>query len=251
MARPKSLKPKHCHHKATGRGFVIFNGEWKYTGPWGSQIAQDEYDRLIGEWIASGRYLAPNRSAAAAAAQSGAGGSLTVNSVLAAYWVHAQAYYVKPDGAQTTEVDNIRQAIRPVRRFYGRTPAAEFGPRALKVLQQEMVRLGWCRTNINRNTNRIKGIFKWAASEEVIPPGIYHGLLTVRGLPKGRGGVGEKDPVRPAAEAAVDATVPIMPAAVAAMVNLQLLTGMRPGEVFRAAYSALPSSPHGRRESSS
>lgn len=172
MARPKSLKPKHCHHKATGRGFVILNGEWKYTGMWGSQEAQDEYDRLIGEWIASGRHLVSNRpTVVVQGADVGEGGVLTVNTLLAAYWVHAQAYYVKPDGTQTTEVDNIRQAIRPVRRLYGRTAAAAFGPRALKVLQQEMVRLGWCRQHVNRTTRGRSAFdrrFRWSEPSQGI-----------------------------------------------------------------------------------
>jgi hypothetical protein len=61
MPRPKSLKPQHCHHKPTRQGYVRLGSGSKplYTGPWGSQQAQDEYDRLIGEWIATGRKAVP------------------------------------------------------------------------------------------------------------------------------------------------------------------------------------------------
>jgi hypothetical protein len=55
MARPKSLKPKYCHHKNSGRAFVIIDGKWTYLGDHGTQASRDEYDRLIGEWIARGR----------------------------------------------------------------------------------------------------------------------------------------------------------------------------------------------------
>ena len=50
MPRPKSLKPKLCHHKATGRAFVI-DGKFIYLGDYGTQAIRDAYDRAIGEWI--------------------------------------------------------------------------------------------------------------------------------------------------------------------------------------------------------
>jgi hypothetical protein len=49
-----------------------------------------------------------------------------------------------------------------------------------------MIALGWCRTHINRQINRIRYIFKWAASKELIPGTVHHGLSTVVGLRGGR-----------------------------------------------------------------
>jgi hypothetical protein len=31
------------------------NGQKKYLGDYGTQASRDEYDRLVGEWIAAGR----------------------------------------------------------------------------------------------------------------------------------------------------------------------------------------------------
>ena len=44
----------------------------------------------------------------------------------------------------------MRLAIRPLRKLDGDTPAREFGPAALKVVRQEMVKAGNCRAEINR-----------------------------------------------------------------------------------------------------
>jgi hypothetical protein len=55
MPRPKSLKPKYCLHKSSGRAFVVLDGQFVYLGQHGTQESRDAYDRVIGEWIARGR----------------------------------------------------------------------------------------------------------------------------------------------------------------------------------------------------
>jgi len=57
-------------------------------------------------------------------------------------------------------------------------------------------------------------------------------LGAVEGLRAGRTGARESAPVRPVPGDVVEATLPFMTPQVAAMVRLQLLTGMRPGEVI-------------------
>src|SRR5512140_1228878 len=42
-----------------------------------------------------------------------------------AYWRFAQSHYVK-DGLPSRELTGIREALRPLRTLYGRTPASEF-----------------------------------------------------------------------------------------------------------------------------
>jgi integrase len=118
-----------------------------------------------------------------------------------------------------------------VQQVYGRTPAAEFGPKKLKAVRQAMVEKGWCRTYVNHQTDRVRRAFRWAAGEELVPGEVYHALQAVSGLRRGLPGVRESEPVRPVPEALIEAAKPSMPPPVGAMVELQLLTGMRPGEV--------------------
>jgi hypothetical protein len=91
-----------------------------------------------------------------------------------------------PDGKPTTEADEIRSSLVPLRKLNGHTPAASFGPRALVAVRQEMIGLGWCRTLINRRVERVRRAFRWAASQELVPVTVYQALRTVPGLQKGR-----------------------------------------------------------------
>src|SRR5262249_47774505 len=59
---------------------------------------------------------------------------------------------------------------------------------------------------------------------------VLHALQAVRGLTKGRTEARETEPVRPVDPERVEAVLPFLRATVAAMVRLQRLTGMRPGE---------------------
>src|SRR5687767_4300314 len=167
MARPKSLKPSYCRHKTTGRAFVVLAGKFVYLGDHGTQASRDAYDRVIGEWIARGRRpTAPNAPGSTEVASA----VTTVSHVIAAFWAHARTAYPHPATAEGKrpegEAGNFFDVLKPLRRLYGKTPAAEFGPRALKALREEFIRLGWCRNVINRHVWRVKLVFKWAASEE-------------------------------------------------------------------------------------
>jgi integrase len=94
-----------------------------------------------------------------------------------------------------------------------------------------MVERGWSRTYINAQVNRIRRIFKWAASEQLLPSSIYNDLCTVSGLRAGKTEAREPRKVKPVPEDMLQATVPLMSLTVRAMVKFQQLTGGRPDEV--------------------
>ena len=79
--------------------------------------------------------------------------------------------------------------------------------------------------------NRVKRMFKWAVSNEMIVPGVFHALQSVEGLRAGRSGARESKPVKPVPEGLIEAVLLKVASPVNAMIRLQLLTGMRPGEV--------------------
>jgi integrase len=199
---------------------VTLNGRDIYLGRYGSPESRAEFDRLLAEWLSNGRRLpAP-----------AAGSDLTVNELILAYLDHADSYYLK-NGKPTVEPGNIRLAIRPVRQLYGHIPAREFGPVALKAVRGAMAEADICRSEINRRIGRIVRAFKWAVSEELIPPSVHQALQAVPGLRRGRSDVRESEPVKPVPDAFVDAIKTCVSRQVWTMVELQRLTGMRPGEV--------------------
>jgi integrase len=94
-----------------------------------------------------------------------------------------------------------------------------------------MIDSGLCRNTINQRIGRIVHVFKWAASEELVPASVHQALKTVSGLQKGRTEARESEPVKPVPEAYVEAIRPFVSRQVWAMIEIQRLTGMRPGEV--------------------
>jgi integrase len=219
----RSLRtPSYRLHKPSGQAVVTLDGRDLYLGRHGSAESRAEYDRLISEWLANGRRLPGSSSDPEA--------DLTVNELLVAYLRHADAYYVK-NGRPTKEPQDIRYAIRPIRQVYGHTSARSFGPLALKAIRQVMIDSGLCRNEVNKRIGKIKRAFKWAVSEELIPPSVHHGLQAVSGLRRGRADIRESEPVRPVPEAFVEAVRPHVSRQIWAMIQLQSLTGMRPGEV--------------------
>jgi integrase len=146
------------------------------------------------------------------------------------YLRFARTHYVK-NGALTGEFDYIAVAMKPLRRLYGDTLASNFGPKSLKALQHHLIGEGLTRQGINARVGRVKRMFKWAASEELIPVSVHQALCTVCGLLAGRTNATESDPVLPVPDAAVEATLPYLQLIVADMVRFQRLTGCRPGEV--------------------
>jgi len=221
-----SRPPKYRRHKARNLAVVTIDGKDHYLGPFGSPQSHEKYARLIAEWRAYRHHLLPITASGPVVDR-----TLSNNEPILAYWRHVETYYVK-DGRPTSEQDNIRQALRFVRRLYGATPASDFGPVALKNVRQAMIEAGRSRKLINKDVNRIRQLFGWAVETELLPVHIHEALRRVKGLRKGRSAARETPPVEPISEEAIRAILPHLSPQVAAMIQLQHLCGARPQEVI-------------------
>jgi integrase len=123
--------------------------------------------------------------------------------------------------------------LKLLRSLYGGTPACEFGPKALKACRRQMIVKGWSRTYVNAQVDRIRRMFKWAVSEELLGAGVYESLRAVAGLRAGKTEARETTRVRPAPTEQFEAVLACMPPVVRAMAMFQFLTGCRPDEVCR------------------
>jgi integrase len=225
MPAPSPRLPKYRHYLPKDLAVVRVNGRDVYLGRYDSPESHEKYRRVVAERLTTG--------AAPAARTAGVPGPLecpTVSELMVGYVRFADGYYVK-NGRPTSESSLIRIALREFRKLYGHAPARDFGPVALKAVRQSYVEAGLCRRDVNRMTELVVRFFRWCVENELVPPSVHHGLKAVPGLRKGRTDVRDTEPVRPAPEEHVDAVLRHVPRQVRAMLELQLLTGMRPGEV--------------------
>ena len=134
MPRPRKSIPSYRLHKPSGNAYSDFTdpltGRRRSVclGPWDSPQSRAEHARLCAE---------------AAAGQPAPAGGLSVSELLLAFLRHAEGHYRRADGSPTDELANYKQALRLVRETHGHTPAAGFGPLALKAVRQKMLDRGW------------------------------------------------------------------------------------------------------------
>ncbi len=117
-------------------------------------------------------------------------------------------------------------------KLYETSRVSEFGPRALKSVRQQLItdnKLN--RKTLNGYITRVKALFKWGVEQELVPPSIWHGLQAVAGLKRGRTTVPEPGRVHPVLQAHIDIIQPNVSRQIWALIQLQLFTAARAGEL--------------------
>jgi hypothetical protein len=173
----KPRTPSYRLHKQSGQAIVTLTNHFGtrrdvLLGKYDTPESRAEYRRVVMEWAVNDHRL-PEPPALAH--------EVSVNEILLAYWEHVQTYYRLMGGTPSTEVDNIRLALRPLKALYGHTPAAKFDSTALETVREQMIRDGRCRNRINKDVARVKRLFKWSGSKKLLPSSIYQDLNTVEG----------------------------------------------------------------------
>ncbi len=153
--------------------------------------------------------------------------NLSVSEALDLYATFARTRY-----ADQRTRSRIHAAIEAACEVHATTAASAFRGRALRDVRDALIsrKPALSRTYINHLTSRLKTAFTWLAAEEYVSADVLHSLRAVRALERGRGGV-ERPKVSPIDQATVDATLAYASPTLAAMIRVQQLTGMRPGEL--------------------
>lgn len=168
-----------------------------WLGEYGSPASRELYHRVIAEWETNGRRW-PNIQPADTVP--GAPGAMQLVEVLHRFHKWAERFH---DRGEQRSYDVL---IRLIRQFYGHTPAADFGPRKLRFLREQMIRgdekakpsrRPWSRKYINAQVQRVRRMFKWAASQELVPVSVYQSLCTIEPLRRGRSEAREHAKVGP------------------------------------------------------
>lgn len=217
MTKPSDYIPDHCHHKGKNLGFVRLNGRPRYTGKWGTERGRAEYDRLIAEWLANGRSLPED---------DGDRSSFLVRDLVADYLVAFEESHLNSRQPQT-----LGYAVRPLLRLYGGLPVEKFRPKHLKAVRQHMIEKRLGLNTINQRTTMLRCMFRWGVEEERVPPDSGGAVAAVRNLRRGESRAKAPKRRRPVDRADVEAALPLVSRQIAAMIEIQWLTGMRSGEI--------------------
>lgn len=240
--RRKGTPPSYCLHKQSGQAVVnwpLGGGKYKtiLLGKHGSPESHVEYQRLLAEWQASHASPPSDRS-------NGAGPpDLTLNEIALHFDKHAERRYRHPDGEPTGEAQNYKDAMSQMLDLYGQVTWKEFGPNSLRAVQTAMVEKGLARKTINSRINRIRRVFKWAVSREMVPVAMHTALMCVAPLRRGEQievqkedgpkeiAVKESPGVHAIPWDWVVATLPFLPKPVAAMVQIMRFSNCRAQDV--------------------
>jgi len=193
--------------------YVNLSGRRFYLGKAGTDGIEEAYNRLLARWKAGGRRPLVDAS------------DVTVTEVSARFLAHAEVYYSR------RELKNWPPVLRAVKRLFGGTPAGQFDALALRAVRDEFIRAGGCRPYVNAQTTKVKRLFRWAVGEGLIDGGKLAGLLAVPNLQRGRTEVPEPEPLQPVPRSHIAATRRALSETVRTMIDVQLLTACRPGEL--------------------
>ncbi|HNR30967.1 MAG TPA: tyrosine-type recombinase/integrase [Candidatus Hydrogenedentes bacterium] len=218
QATPARL-PKFRIHKATGQGYVELNRRRVYLGKADNPATLQAYHAKVAEWLASGCQAAAPASA------------ITISEVAAEYLKHATVYFRRKDGTPTSQITIVQRVLKDWVGLYGSIAASDFGPLKLRALRETWIARGLARKTVNTYCAQVKHIFKWAAGREIVPVAAWNVLQCVEGLRAGRSAARETAPVLPVPLDHVEAVKPFVSRQVAAMIDLQILSGARSGEI--------------------
>lgn len=146
--------------------------------------------------------------------------------------------YIVSDAVPAHRKPQVRWVVKLLLASHADQTVAEFGPRALGAWQSALGRMTapdgtprYSRSTIVRWVAIIRRIWRWGVATERIEETVYRALLSVDGPKRSEGRAPKR--VQPANPAHVKKCLPHLRGPVRAMVELQLLTGMRPSELFR------------------
>jgi integrase len=225
MPKLTNQPPKYAKHKGTGQAVVRLGSRDRYLGRFGSPESYRKYQQVVAEWSTT-RDSADLGHVTKRIDRS----DLRLCELLLKYLDFAREYYRK-DGQPTGELANMKDAIAPVNDLFGDAKVAGFGPSRIKSVREAMIHSGLSRNVVNARINRIRRVFKWGVENELVEPSVLQALQAVAPLKKGRTEAHETPDVKPVPQEHVDAVKATVGPQVRAMIDVQLLTGMRPGEL--------------------
>ena len=168
---PRKRSFEYSLHRSSGQACVRIEGKVKYLGKYGTLESRVRHQNLVAAAQAHRTTIDLMRP-------------ISVGELAERYLAAMRIEY-GPTSWQA--VEGRRIALGVCERFAG-LEAVAFGPKALQEVQQTLLSRGRiCRTGVNRMVRRTAAVFKWAVSEELLPPSVWQALQSVRPLRRGKG----------------------------------------------------------------
>lgn len=224
---PRVSFPKYGLHKASGQAVAYVNRRAVYLGVYDTPESRRRYGELI-----AGLAAAPIASAAPTAPASAEPPTLTVNELCLKWMVEVAPKYKTAEGKPSAEVAMYAGMIKILRRLFGDTPAGDFGPVRLRAVRSEMVAAGWTRNYINKEIHRLKALFKFGVSWDLVPAVMIEKLRSVPSLEAGETAARETKPKGAIPLEDLKLTRAKLQPRHRDIFDLLLLTGARSGELM-------------------
>ena len=216
------IAPKLTNRK-DGRAVVHYKGKMYVMGKSGTQEAKTAFYRFCIELQNNpSGYVLPNDADHVTMQELCAGYMTTIEgNVHPAHFSHYKTI--------------IADFLLPI---YGDYNVDAFTTKCLKHVRQSMINARnasgknrLCRKQINDHVKRIIAIFRWGVEEDIVAGSTWHALKAVKPLRKGEQGTFDHDERAEVPDDVVARTLLYLPPVVAAMVQVQGMTGMRPTEL--------------------
>lgn len=206
--------PKYRPH-STGQAFVEVKGERIYLGRYGTPESRRRWRAIVDELL---------EEAGAADGEQDFSKVRIVEELALAYLRDRRA-------ARDSHLPQIKTACTVLGQTCPDVPVRDFRPKDFKKVRAAMVKKGWARRYVNTQCQRVIQAFRWAVEQGICRSTVPSDLREVAPLRAGQSAARETEPVKPVPQAVVEATLPHLGSQVAAMVKLQLYSGMRAGDV--------------------
>ena len=209
--RAKRTLPRYCHHKASGQAYVRLTEDGKrrtvYLGPHNSRESLEQYDKVVGDWLAKRPIIQDN--------------VLRIRDVAERFKSYREPLLTDD------KKHHLNPAIKLLIEHFGERPADDFDAMQLERFKGELVDAEYSRKYGNAIIKTVKDTFKWAAQRKLIPVENYTLIETVDLLTTSEA---KTKVVTPIDDATVEQTLPELSTELQQMIAFIRHTGCRPGE---------------------
>lgn len=219
MGRPSNPHPTYIY-KHPDKARIYYRGEFRdLPGKYQSPESITAYHEMCLHVQATGQLPRKNVDE---------NQQFTISNLVAWWRDYAKNYYP----ATSKQPVHIDYAVRALEELFGSRPAAEFSPVDLKAVRKLLISRGQCRKTVNVRAKQIQFVFKQAVSECLIHQSVWQALVSLQPIGRDRENAIDYEPASPVDHAIFEQTLKHTAPIHAAALRVQLLTGMRSGELL-------------------